>query len=129
MAKNKRSGRRVSGNPAKAAEVLRAAQAEQHFRREVEAQSVPAYRSPTPADWARLEREARAVHPKCPECGGPLVGDSQDNGEEGGDDEGRTVISMVLWCERFDDESEASADAALPHPLTHGMVEHELVLT
>ena len=118
MAKSKRGGRRLSGNPAKAAEQLRFEQ----YWREVHSQPVPPYRSPTDADWERLEQEGRSKFPECPECGGRLVG---NDGEEGADDEGNTVISMVLWCENEDPEDRS---AAKPHPITHGMVELETTL-
>ena len=127
MAKRKRTGRRLSGNPAKAVEQLRTQQADAYFRREVPSQPVPAYRSPSAADWARLEREAHTLHPACPECGGRLLGSTHESGEEGADNEGNTMISMVLWCENVEDD-DTGKRTQIPHPSTHGMIEHELVL-
>ena len=118
MVKNRPGGRRRSGNPAIAAEQSRI---ERQWR-EVHSQPVPPYRSPTDADWERLEQDGRAKFPECPECGGRLI---SNDGEEGADDEGDTVISMILWCEN---EDPVDASARRPHPITDGMVELEETL-
>lgn len=112
----KKTGRRISGNPAKAAEQLQFERDMQELR----TAPIEEGRPSTSQDWADLERDLRVKYPQCPECGGPM---EASDGEEGVDDEGRTVISMWLWCANDEDSADPK-----PHPITGGSVELERVL-
>lgn len=121
--------RRLSGNPAKAA-------AQKQNREAVAADAMhtasltgqlAAAPNPTDADWRRLEEELRTTYPRCPDCGAPMQGNPIDSGEEGGDDQGNTVISMSLMCTAWDEAVDAGEEPP-PHPATGGLVYGELTL-
>ncbi len=128
----KKSSRRVSGNPAKAAlqraERLRAEQLRIQDAQHTAAinhmlRSVP---EPAEEDWDRLEQQLLQDHPTCADCGAPMEIEP-DSGEYGGDDEGTMIISTWAHCTAWQ-EAEDAGEEPPPHPKTDGMVEGELIL-
>lgn len=125
MGKKTRQARRVSGNPARAAEDRRV----QQLRDLARTPPTAARRQgPTAADWSRLAEQALRAHPTCPDCGAPMAADS-DAGEEGADEQGNWIISLWVSCTVYEADAAAGREPP-PHPLSNDGLgfEHEMVV-